>query len=410
MNIETIASEFPILSRKINGHRLVYLDNSATTQKPQRVIRALVDFYENHNANIHRGIHTLSNEASEMYEHAHDAAAAYINAKGREEIIFTRNTTESLNLLAYGWARKFMKKNDVVVVTEMEHHSNIVPWQMLAKEKGIKIAWVNVTDEGILDLESYKEILRKNKDRVKIVSVAHISNVLGTVNPVMKMCEMAKEAGAVIHMDAAQSAARSKIDVQICGVDFVSFSSHKMYGPDGIGVLYGKKERLEEMDPLLGGGGMIEGVSKERFGVTDLPWRFEAGTPNISAGVAFAEALAFINELGLSAIYRHEKELMGYAIEKVGGIEGVTIVGPKDPEIRLGALSFVVDAVHPHDLSSMLDERGVAIRAGHHCAMPLHIKLKTPATSRISLAVYNTKEDIDVAVEGIRDAREQFMK
>ena len=410
VNIDTIASEFPILSRKINGHRLVYLDNSATTQKPRRVIDALVDFYEKHNANIHRGLHTLSNEASEMYERSHEVTAEFINARGMEEIVFTRNTTESLNLFVHGWGRKFMKKNDVVVITEMEHHSNVVPWQILVEEKGIKIEWVDVTDDGLVDMESYEKILNKHKKRVKVVSIPHVSNVLGTVNPVKKMCEMAKEVGAVTHLDAAQSAARQQIDVQDWEVDFVSFSSHKMYGPDGIGVLYGREELFEEMDPLLGGGGMIAGVSKEKYGVAELPWKFEAGTPNISDGAVFAEALEFINELGMDAIAEHERELMGYAIEKVGGVDGVTIVGPTNPQIRLGALSFVVDSVHPHDLSSLLDERGVAIRAGHHCAMPLHLEMELPATSRISLAVYNTKDDIDVAVEGIQDAREQFKK
>lgn len=410
MNIETIASEFPILSRKINGNRLVYLDNSATTQKPKRIIDALTKFYTTHNANVHRGIHTLSNEASEMYEDAHADAAEFINASSMEEIVFTRNTTESINLLAVGWGRKFLKRGDVVMLSEMEHHSNIVPWQALRDELDIDIAWIDVDDAGLLDMDSYKNLLKKHGKKVKMVSVSYISNVLGTVNPVQEICDLAHEAGALVHLDSAQAAARQVIDVQKLDVDFLSISSHKMYGPDGIGVLYGRKELLEEMNPWICGGGMIRRVSKDEYSCAELPWKFEAGTPNISDGVVFSEALAFINELGMENIIEHEKEVMAHALKELGKLKWVTIIGPTDPEIRMGALSFTVDGVHPHDLSSLLNEHGVAIRAGHHCAMPLHIKFKIPASARISLGVYNTKKDIDDAVKALKTARDEFLK
>ncbi len=408
MTVTTVSSQFPILSRIIDGKRLVYLDSSATSQKTQRVIDALSKFYSNHNANVHRGIHTLSTEASEMYEHSHIRAAELIHASGIEEIVFTRNTTESINLLAYSWGRKFLRKGDVVITTEMEHHSNIVPWQILVKERGIVLEWIPVTDEGLLDLESYKGLLKKFGKRVKLVTVAHISNVLGTINPVSEIASLAHEVGAYVHVDAAQSICRQHVDVGKMGADFLSFSSHKMYGPDGIGIFYGRKELLEEMDPFLGGGGMIRRVTKDTFETAELPWTFEAGTPNISDGAVFSEAVDFIEEVGLEQIIAHEQELMGYGIERLTALGGVTILGPTNPEFRLGALSFVVEGVHPHDLSSLLNEQGVAVRAGHHCAMPLHIRFKTSATTRISFGVYNTKEDIDVAVDALASAKKMF--
>ena len=408
LDVSTVSSQFPILSRVIDGKRLVYLDNSATTQKPKRVIDALKDFYENHNANIHRGIHTLSNESSEMYEHSHVRTAEFINASGMEEIVFTRNTTESINLLAYAWGRKFLKKGDVVITTEMEHHSNITPWQVLRDELGVELAWIDVTDDGKLDLDLYKQILRKKGKKVKLVTFAHISNVLGTINPVKEIGDLAHEVGALIHVDAAQAVARQKMNVKELGIDFLSFSSHKMYGPDGIGVFYGRTDLLEEMSPCVVGGGMIRRVTKENFEVAELPWKFEAGTPDISDGAIFSEAIDFIEELGMENIIKHEQEIMSYAIERLQSLGWVTIIGPTDAQERLGALSFIVDGVHPHDLSSLLNEQGVAVRAGHHCAMPLHIRFKLPATTRISFGVYNTKDDIDVAVEALKSAKTMF--
>jgi cysteine desulfurase / selenocysteine lyase len=408
LEIASVSSQFPILSRVIDGKRLVYLDNSATTQKPKRVIDAIVDFYQQHNANIHRGIHTLSNEASEMYEHSHVRASDLINASGIEEIVFTRNTTESINLLANAWGKKNLKKGDVVITTEMEHHSNIIPWQVLRTANGIELDWIEVTPEGKLDLESYKRILKEKGKHVKLVTFAHISNVLGTINPVKEITDLAHEAGALVHVDAAQSAARQKIDVKATGVDFLSFSSHKMYGPDGIGVLYGRRELLKGMDPWIVGGGMIRRVTKDEFEVDEVPWKFEAGTPNISDGAVFSVAVGFLEELGMDAIMAHERELMEYAITELTSLGWVDILGPTDADERLGALSFTVEGVHPHDLSTLLNEHGVAVRAGHHCAMPLHIKFKIPATTRISFAVYNTKADIDVAVEALKDSKKMF--
>jgi len=407
--IAAVKDQFPILSREINGKRLVYLDNAATTQKPDRVIEALTRFYRRHNANIHRGLHTLSVEASEMYEDSHAVAADFVGAGAVEEVIFTSNATESLNLVAYAWGRKFLKKNDVVVITEMEHHSNIVPWLMLRDERNIKVEWIPVDDEGLLDLDVYKEILRKNKKRVKLVSVVHISNTLGTVNPVQEIGSLAHDAGAVFMVDAAQSAARQKIDVNKMGIDFLAFSSHKMYGPTGIGVLYGRRDLLDEMDPWMGGGDMIRRVTKEGFDVNDLPWKFEAGTPDMADGAVFSEAVEFVKDLGFDWIVNHERDLLGYAMDKLNGLDGVNVYGPSDLEKRLGVVAFSVEGIHPHDISSLVDEDGVAIRAGHHCTMPLHIKLGVPATARISFAVYNTKEDVDVFIESLKNARKRFI-
>lgn len=408
-SVKSIKDRFPILTRKIRGKRLVYLDNAATTQKPESVINSLSEFYKKHNANVHRGLHMLSTESSEMYENSRSVVADFIGAATSPEIIFTRNATESLNLVSYAWGRKFLKKNDVVVITEMEHHSNIVPWLILREEKGIKIEWVSVGDDGLLDMESYKKILRKNKKRVKMVSVVHISNTLGTINPVKEVGALAHEAGAVFMVDAAQSAARQKLDVNEIDADFLVFSSHKMYGPTGIGVLYGRRDLLDAMNPWMGGGDMIRRVTKDEFDVNDLPWKFEAGTPNIADGAVLTKAVEFINEVGFDWIIKHERELIGYAMKKLKNLDGVVIYGPSNLEKRLGVIAFSVEGIHPHDISSLVDEDGVAIRAGHHCTMPLHIKLGISATARISFAVYNTKEDVDVFIESLKNAKEMFV-
>ncbi|MBN2101022.1 SufS family cysteine desulfurase [Candidatus Dojkabacteria bacterium] len=410
MDQTKINSQFPILKRKVNGKRLVYLDNAATTQKPDRVIDALKVFYSRHNSNIHRGLHTLSVEASDLYEGAHDVAAEFIGAKGREEVVFTRNTTESINLVANAWGRKVLRKNDIVVISEMEHHSNIIPWMILGKSLGIRIERIPVDNYGKLDLDECYRILTKNRRRVKLLSIVHVSNVLGTVNPVKQLSEMAHDIGALFMLDAAQSAARVKINVEAMGVDFLALSSHKMYGPTGIGVLYAGRDLMEEMDPWMGGGDMVRRVTNEEFEPADLPWKFEAGTPNIADGVVYTEAIRFIQEIGLDSIAEHERQLISYAMGKLQGLGWVKIYGPQDLASRMGVISFTVDGVHPHDLSSLLDDEAVAIRAGHHCAMPLHIKLGTPATARISFAVYNTKEDIDAFVEALKNARSTFLK
>jgi cysteine desulfurase/selenocysteine lyase len=408
MDIKKIQEQFPILKRKIGGKRLVYLDNAATTQKPSRVISALKNFYEKHNANIHRGLHTLSIEASELYEEAHEVTADFINAEGMEEIIFTRNTTESMNLIAYGWGRRFLDEGDVVVISGMEHHSNIVPWQILQNELGINLQWIDVKPDGTLDMESYEDILEEHGERVKLVSLVHISNVLGTVNPVNKLAEMAHEAGALFALDAAQSSARYKLDVKGLDVDFLAFSSHKMYGPTGIGVLYGRKELLEGMDAWMGGGDMITRVTRDVYEVNELPWKYEAGTPNIADGAVFAQAIRFLEEVGIDNIASHEKDLIQYAYEALSDLAYIKIFGPK-PDSRMGVIAFSVDEVHPHDLSSLLNEDGIAIRAGHHCAMPLHIEVGEPATARASFGVYNTREDVDLLVDSIKNARSKFI-
>lgn len=408
MDIKDVQKQFPVLSRKVNGKRLVYLDNSATTQKPKRVIDALSKFYEKHNANIHRGLHELSNESTEMYEESHELAADFIGAEGMEEIIFTRNTTESINLVAYGWGKKFLSTGDVVVLSEMEHHSNIVPWQMLVETNDIKIEWIPVDGNGRLDLEEYKKIFVRNRGKVKLVSVVHISNVLGTVNPIKKIADIAHENEALVLIDAAQSAARYKIDVNRLGIDFLAISSHKMYGPTGIGVLYSRDELLQQMDPWMGGGDMIRRVTKSEFSVNDLPWKFEAGTPNIADGAVFGEAIKFIQDFGFDQIIEHEKEIIKYAVDELKSIDGLKIYGINGFTDRMGAISFTIDEVHPHDLASIVNEEGVAIRAGHHCAMPLHIELGVPATARASFAVYNTKDDVDVLVNAIKQAKDIF--
>lgn len=403
-----IREQFPILKRKINGVPLVYLDNAATTQKPERVISAIDDFYRKHNANIHRGLHTLSVESSQMYEDAHEEVAGFLGAKGMEEIVFTRNATESINLVANAWGRKFLKKGDVVVISEMEHHSNIVPWQILANEIGIKIEWIPITEDGELDMEVCQEILSKNSNRIKLLSIVHVSNTLGTINPVKHLGEMAHEIGAVFLVDAAQSVARQEINVDKLGIDFLAFSGHKMYGPTGTGGLYGRKELFESMNPWMGGGDMIRRVTRDEFNVNNLPWKFEAGTPNIAGGVVLAEAVKFVKELGFDWIVNHERELISYAMKHLEKLNWVKIYGPKDPQKRLGVIAFSVEGIHPHDLSSLLDEAGVAIRGGHHCTMPLHIKLGVPATARASFAVYNTMDDVERFIEALKQAQEKL--
>lgn len=408
-DINAIRKEFPILTRKIHGKPLVYLDNAATTQKPKAMIDALTEFYTQHNANIHRGLHTLSVESTELYEEAHVKAAKFIGASSMQEIVFTRNTTESLNLVAFAWGRKNLHRGDVVVITEEEHHSNIVPWQILAKEIGIRVEWVPVKDDGMIDMEAYKNIIQKNRRRVKIVSVVHISNVLGTVNPVAEIGQIAHEAGAIFIVDAAQSASRLRLDVKALGVDFLAFSAHKMYGPTGIGVLYGRREILEKMDPWMGGGDMIKKVQKEGFIPNELPWRFEAGTPNIADGAVFPKAIEFIEKIGFDFITRHEIELIDHTIQEMRKLEWLKIFGSVEPGLRLGVVTFYVDGIHPHDLASLLDEDGIAIRAGYHCAMPLHLRFGVPATARMSFAVYNTIEEIDFVIDRLKNAREHFV-
>ncbi len=392
--------DFPILKQKVNRKRLIYLDNAATSQKPSQVIQAMNDFYEKDNANVHRGLHELSMRSSFAYEKAHEIVGNFINAS-EEEIIFTKGTTESLNLLAYTLT-KSLKKGDEIILTEMEHHSNIVPWTELAKEKGIKIKVIPLKDYQ-LDLKKFKLLLTK---KTKIVSLTHISNVLGTINPIKEIIKISHKYKALVIIDAAQSISHMKIDVKELDCDFLAFSGHKMFGPTGIGVLYGKKKLLEKLPPFQFGGGMIKEVSFNKTTFNDLPWKFEAGTPNIAEAIGLVKAIEYINKIGLENIQAHNQELTNYAIERLSKIKDLKIIGPKDNQ--LGVISFDLKDIHPHDVSEILNGEGIAIRSGNHCAMPLMNILKIQGTNRISLQIYNTTKDIDALIIALNKVKEIF--
>ncbi|MBI3551895.1 MAG: cysteine desulfurase [Elusimicrobia bacterium] len=391
MDAKKIRDDFPILKRKIRGKTLVYLDNAATTQKPRQVIQALSEFYENHNANIHRGVHTLSDEATALVEETRSKTAAFIGAPKPETVVFTRNATEAINLVAHSWGRKFLKGGDEVLLTEMEHHSNLVPWQMLAQERGILLRFIPMTPEGTLDLSAAAGLLGP---KTKLVSFTAASNALGTLIPVEKILALAKSAGAKTLVDASQWAPHRPLDVARWDCDFLAFSAHKMLGPTGVGVLYGKEELLEQMDPFLGGGDMISRVFLDRFTPNALPFKFEAGTPNIADEAAFAAALDYLTKVGLTAVREHEAALTKKAIETLSALPGITIYGPKDLAQRGGVVSFNVDGLHAHDIGTSLDLEGIAVRAGHHCCQPLMNKLKVPGTARASFYLYNTLEEV----------------
>ncbi len=394
--IEEIRREFPVLHQQVNNRDLVYFDNAATTQKPKRVIDSLVGYYEGYNANIHRGIHTLAERATKAYEDTRETMRAFINASAAEEIIFTRGVTESINLVAYSYGRAFIQKGDEIIVSALEHHSNIVPWQMLCEEKGAVLKVIPVTDEGELDLASYQRLLT---DNTKLVAVNHASNSLGTVNPVREIIELAHQRGAVVLIDGAQAAAHLPIDVQALDCDFYCISSHKMYGPTGTGILYGKKALLEKMPPFMGGGEMIKDVTFAKTTYNDLPYKFEAGTPNIADVVALKSAIEFIQQYGKEAMAAYEHELLAYATEKIGQIKGVRLVGTARNKVSI--LAFVVDGIHHFDIGQMLDARGIAVRTGHHCTQPLMDRLGIEGTVRASFAVYNTRKEIDQLAEGV---------
>jgi len=405
LDIQNIRKDFPILARKTaNGSSLVYLDSTATSQKPLAVIDAMNDYYRRSNANIHRGVHTLAEEATAMYEDARTRVARFINAPSARQVIYTRNTTESINLVAYTWARANLKAGDLVILTEMEHHSNLVPWHMLQMERGIELDFIPVTESGLLDLDAYKTLLKRTP---KLVSFTHMSNVLGTINPADEIIRLAHDAGAVTLVDAAQSVPHLKVDVQALDADFFAFSAHKMCGPTGIGVLYGKADILEKMPPFLGGGDMIKEVKLRSFRPNSLPHKFEAGTPAIAEAVGFGAAVDYLTSIGMDAIAAHEHEITEYAIERLVEIPGVKVFGP-DAGYKGGVASFILDGVHPHDVAQILDKDGIAVRAGHHCAQPLHEKFGIPATSRASFYLYNTKEEVDLLVNGIYKVKELF--
>jgi cysteine desulfurase/selenocysteine lyase len=394
--------DFPTLTQTVNDRPLVYLDNAATSQKPLHVIQTLDEYYREYNSNIHRGIHTLSERATAAYENARRLVASFINAPEVAEVIFTRNTTESINLVAYSWGRKFLKAGDVVVITEMEHHSNLVPWHILREQMGVELRFIRVNDDGTLDLSNLDELL----DGAKLISFMHVSNVLGTVNPVKQITQAAHDAGALVLVDGAQSVPNMPVDVQDLGVDFYAFSSHKMCGPTGIGVLWGKRALFAEMNPFMGGGDMIYEVFLDHSNYADIPHKFEAGTPSIAQGIGLGAAVEYLSELGMEKIAAYERELTDIALEKLRAVDGLRVYG--EAEERVGAISFMMDGIHPHDLSTILDQHGVAIRAGHHCAQPLMRRYDIAATARASLYFYNTPDDIDALVDALNSAKEIF--
>lgn len=395
-DIQKIRKEFPVLDQRVNGRDLVYFDNAATSQKPLSVINALVDYYKGYNANIHRGIHTLAEKATKAYEETRLTAKNFINASSVEEIIFTRGVTEGINLVATSYGRTFLNEGDEIIISGLEHHSNIVPWQFVCEEKKAVLKIIPVSDEGELDIDSYRDLL---SSRTKIVSVNHASNSFGTINPIKEIIRLAHEAGAVVFVDGAQAGAHLLIDVQDLDCDFYAVSSHKMYGPTGTGFLFGKRELLEKMPPYHGGGEMIKEVTFEKTTYNDLPYKFEAGTPNIADVVAFKFAMDFITELGRENIATHEHELLRYATERVSKLKSVKVYGTAKEKVSV--LSFVVEGIHPFDIGQMLDARGIAVRTGHHCTQPLMDRFGIEGTVRASFAVYNTKQEIDQLVEGL---------
>ncbi|HEY7067265.1 MAG TPA: cysteine desulfurase [Chloroflexota bacterium] len=404
LDVQRIRADFPILSRTVNGKPLVYLDNAATSQKPRSVIEALVEYYETYNSNVHRGVHQLSQEATDAYEAVRAQTARFINAPSEDEVIFVRNTTEAINLVSYAWARKTLKRGDEIVVTELEHHSNLIPWQLATAETGAVLRLVPLRDDGTLDLDEYAAVL---SDRTRLVAVAHMSNALGTINPVREMAALAHERGALVLVDGAQSVPHLPVDVQDLGCDFLAFSGHKMLGPTGVGVLWGRKSILDSMAPFLGGGNMILEVWWNRATWNKVPFRYEAGTPNIADVIAFGPALSYLEDLGMANVRAHERELTEYALASLRQVPDLRIYGPQDAAIRGGVFSFGIgepdtpDYVHPHDIGTIVDAEGVAVRAGHHCCQPLMRRLGVPATVRASIYLYNTREEIDALVQAL---------
>lgn len=395
--------DFPILDQKVNGRPLVYLDNAATTQKPRAVMEAMDRYYATINANVHRGAHALSERATEAFEGARSKVQRFINAEDAREIIFVRGTTEAINLVAQSYGRSKLKSGDEIIVTEMEHHSNIVPWQLLCEQTGAVLRVVPIDERGELDMEQYQRLLGP---RTRLVAVVHLSNVLGTINPVKGIISLAHSHGVPVLLDGAQAVPHLKVDVQDLGCDFYAFSGHKLYGPTGIGVLYGKEELLEAMPPYQGGGEMIRVVTFKKTVYNDLPYKFEAGTPDIAGAIGLGTAIDYVSGIGLETIALHERELLDYATEAVAGVPGLRIIGTARE--RASILSFVLDGVHPHDIGTILDSEGIAIRTGHHCAMPVMEHFGLPATARASLALYNTRDDVDALVRGLHKVHEVF--
>ncbi|CAG9612531.1 Cysteine desulfurase SufS [Bacillus rhizoplanae] len=402
MDIHEIRKQFPILDQKVNGKQLVYFDSAATSQKPIQVIETLERYYKEYNSNVHRGVHTLGTKATDAYEGAREKVRKFINAKSMEEIIFTRGTTTALNTVAASYGMEHVKEGDEIVISYMEHHSNIIPWQQVAKKTGATLKYLPLQPDGTISLEDARQTITPN---TKIVSIMYVSNVLGTINPVKEIAEIAHQNGAIMVVDGAQSTPHMKVDVQDLNCDFYSLSAHKMCGPTGVGVLYGKKELLENMEPIEFGGEMIDFVDLQESTWKELPWKFEAGTPIIGNAIGLGAAIDFLEEIGLDNIEKHEHELAQYALERLSEVDGVTIYGPKH---RAGLVTFNIDDVHPHDVATVLDVEGIAVRAGHHCAQPLMKWLKASSTARASFYLYNTKEEIDTFVEALTKTKEYF--
>ena len=405
LDVVHIRGDFPVLQRETRpGVPLVYLDNAATSQKPVQVIEAMDTYYREYNSNVHRGIHTLSEQATLAYEGARRRVAEFIGAGSWQEIVFTRNTTEAINLIAYSWGRSSLQAGDRILLTELEHHANIVPWQILAGERGIVLDFAPVADDGTLDMAAFQKLLEREP---KLVSFAHVSNVLGTINPAKAMSELAHGAGALVAIDAAQSVPHMKVDVSELNADFFAFSSHKMLGPTGIGVLYARKRLLETMPPFMGGGDMIRRVEKSGFVANEVPYKFEAGTPAIAEAIGFGAAVDYLEALGMDKVQAHEQELVTYAMERLEEVPGLTLYGPP-ADMRGGVTSFTLQDAHPHDVAQILDEYGVAVRAGHHCAMPIHERFGLPATTRASYYIYNTAEEVDKLIGALYKVKELF--
>ncbi len=404
-DVPAIRRDFPILRREVNGCPLVYLDSAATSQRPVQVIAELTRFYRDHNANVHRGVHTLSVEATELYEGVREKVRALIGGDSHREVIFTHGTTESINLVAHGWARAHLQSGDEVLISEIEHHSNIVPWQMLRDDRGIVLRVIPMANDGTLDIDTARELIGP---RTRLLAITHVSNVLGTVVPVRELADLAHAQGALVLVDGAQSVPHMPVDVNELGADFLAFSAHKMLGPTGVGVLWGRMDVLESMEPFMGGGDMILTVSLDQSTWNEIPYRFEAGTPNFADVAAFGAAIDYLHALGLDAVRSHELDLVEHGLAVLGDLPGVTLHGPPDAERRGGVFSFSLEGVHPHDVGQVLDSRGVAVRAGHHCAQPVMQRLGVPATARASVYLYNTREELDALAIAVQETTRFF--
>jgi len=404
LNAEVVRADFPILGRRINGKPMVYLDSAATSQKPAAVIDVMDDYYRRYNANPHRGVYTISEEATAAYEGARQRVARFINAGSPKEVIFTRNTTEAINLVRFSWGRANIGVGDGILLTEMEHHSNLVPWQLLASEVSARLEFLCIDDDGLLQLDA----LERQLDGIRLLAITHQSNTLGTINPIKAITDAAHRAGALVLVDGAQAVPHMPVDVQDLGVDFYAFSGHKMCGPTGIGVLWARRALLEAMPPFLGGGDMIKRVKLTEATWNDLPWKFEAGTPSVAEGIGLGAAVDYLTQFGMDAVRAHERTLVGYAMEKLQDVPGITVYGPRDPEVHGGAISFTLPDIHPHDLATLVDREGIAVRAGHHCTQPLMDRLGVAATTRASFYVYNRPDEVDQLVDGIQKAQKVF--